>query len=301
MSKLKWSANAFARRVQMGEHDIWVIVEGRDHDRPHYDKLLKKLPTTRGLKAQVRLAEQIDLRGTRAGGKQHAMAIHNHLESQSDLVQVNRDRTSRIVFMLDRDRDDFSGSMSSSPHVMYTVGTDVEADILLNSEIWSAVRAAYGIDTGLAKRIKRRVSDPAQGLLSLWADWLRLGLTALDCGAPGCAPWSQLSRVNSAHFGSVDKAGVHSVEAAILAASPSDYATANRRATRHVASRAELLLKGRWIARYIQFLVGTHLSGEFVRSVHADVVIDTALARLKYSGAWVSDYDSRFASLIATN
>ncbi|MGK9221020.1 MULTISPECIES: hypothetical protein [unclassified Microbacterium] len=299
MSKPKWSANAFARRVQMGEHDIWVIVEGRDHDRPHYDKLLKKLPTTRRLKVQVRLAEQIDLRGTSAGGKQHALAIHDHLEARDDLVQVNRDRTARIVFMLDRDRDDFSGSMSSSPHVMYTVGTDVEADILLNSEVWSAVRAAYGIDTRLAKRVKRRVPDPAQSLLSLWADWLRLGLTALDCGSPGCAPWSQLSRVNSPDFGPVDTASVHGVEKAIQAASPSDYAAANERAARHVASRAELLLKGRWIARYIKFLVGAHLAGEFVRSVHSDVVIDTALARLKYSGALVSEYDSRFAALIA--
>jgi hypothetical protein len=283
----------------MGTRDLWVIVEGRDHDRPHYDKLLKKLPATGHLKVQIRLAEQIRVGATVAGGKQHVLAVHDHLAPQGKLTQANRDRVVRMVFMLDRDRDDYSAAMSTSPHVMYTVGTDVEADILLNSEIWAATRSAYGIDTSLTKRIKRRAADPARSLQTLWSEWLRLGLTALDCGAPGCAPWSQHSQVNSDVFGSVDSAKLHAAESAIIAAAPSRYAAADRRATRWVAQRGELLLKGRWIAKFLQYLVATHLSGEVVRSVHPHVVVDTALARLKYSGDWIRDYDARFRLLLA--
>ncbi|UXW87087.1 hypothetical protein NFX31_06065 [Microbacterium azadirachtae] len=298
MSKPKWSVNAFARRMQMGEHDFWVIVEGRDHDRPHYDKLLKKLPSTRDLKAQLRLAEEINVGGTSAGGKKHVLAIHDHLESKNKLVQSNSKRTVRAVFMLDRDRDDFEGILSTSPHVMYTIGTDVEADILLNSEIWSAVRSAYGIDSRLTKRLRRKAANPAIALRTLWDDWLRLGLVGLACGSPGCAPWSQHSRVNVGEFGTLNSQKVHDVEAALLAAAPSDYASMNRRALRHVSTREELLLKGRWIAKFINYLVRIHLAGEVVRSVQAHAVIDTALAQLKYRGDWVTEYDRRFAQLL---
>lgn len=300
MSKPKWSVNAFAKRMQMGEHDFWIIVEGRDHDRPHYEKLLKKLPSTRDLKAQLRLAEEINIGTTSAGGKNHVLAIHDHLEASGKLTQSNRARKVRAVFMLDRDRDDFTGSLSTSDHVMYTVGTDVEADILLNSEIWSAVRSAYGIDTRLSKRLRRHAPDPALSLRHLWEDWLRLGLVGLDCSSPGCAPWAAHSKVNVAEFGALDPAKVHAVEAALVVSAPSDYATANRRAVRHLTARAELLLKGRWIAKYINYLVQTRLAGEVVRSVHAHVVVDTALSRLKYTGGWVREYDRRFASLLAS-
>ena len=160
MTKPKWSAGGFARLVQMSGPGFWVVVEGRDHDRPHYERLLAHLPSTAGQKVAIRLAEHVELNGTAAGGKGHALALHDFLEASSDLVQTSSAGKSRIVFMLDRDRDDYLGQLRVSPHVMYSHATDVEADILLNGDLWRALRSSYGIDSGLSIRIERVVPDP---------------------------------------------------------------------------------------------------------------------------------------------
>ena len=131
----KWSADGFAQRVKMSEDDLWLIVEGRDHDRPHYEKLLKSLPSTKDRSISIRLAETIELNGVAAGGKLHVLALHDHLEAGNKLTTENKSGESTIVFMVDRDRDDFMGTLRTSDHVLYTFGTDVEADILLHSDI----------------------------------------------------------------------------------------------------------------------------------------------------------------------
>ncbi|MDF2045384.1 hypothetical protein P2P98_04375 [Microbacterium sp. Kw_RZR3] len=302
MSKPKWSANGFARLVQISGDGFWVVVEGRDHDRAHYERLLENLPSTKDRNVVIRLAEHIEVNGKAAGGKAHALALHDHLQASNDLTQSSKSGKARVVFMVDRDRDDYLGNMNSSPNVMYTHSTDVEADILLNVEIWPAVRAAYGIDSSLSGKIRKVVPDPAIGLAKLWEDWLRLGLTALVCDAGNCAPWAQPSMVNVPTFEAVDAAQVARVESAIQTVAPRKYAAGVAQASSHVARHQERLLKGRWLSRYIHALVKHHLKDEVVRvNVQADAVIDTALMGLQYTGSWAQHYESRFASLVASN
>lgn len=297
----KWSADGFAQRVKMGEDDLWLVVEGRDHDRPHYEQLLKALPSTKERSVSIRLVETIELNGVAAGGKEHVLALHDHLEEGRKLTAENQSGESSIVFMVDRDRDDFMGTLRTSDHVIYTFGTDVEADILLHADIWAALRSAYGVDSKISDMLRQRVQDPSAELLSTWGTWITLGLTALRCGKPGCAPLGALSQVNQNSFGSVDAAEVGVVASKIRdAVDEATYDVAYAAAASHVSARGVRLLKGRWIADYIKYLVETHLSGEVIRSnVRSHAVIDTALAALTYSDRWVSYYDTRFSKALS--
>jgi hypothetical protein len=285
----------------MSVDDVWVIVEGRDHDRPHYEQLLQSLRATRDLKISIRLAEETEVNGKSAGGKDHALSLHDFLAASNDLVQENKAGKSRIVFLLDQDRDAYSGTIRTSLHIIYTHGTDVEADILLNGDIWTAIRTAYGLDTRLVNKLKRAVPDPAGSLFDLWQDWLRLGLVALACESAGCAPWSQLSKVNPSHFEPANSRAVAEVEAAIRQASTSSQLDeAMARATDHLLAQGVNLLKGRWLSRYLGALVKEHLSDDVVRvNVPPNTVIDVALARLDYNGDWANGYDARFRHLLA--
>lgn len=284
----------------MGLSDLWLIVEGRDHDRVHYDRLLQQLPSTKALVCEVRLAEEIQINGASAGGKAHVVKLHDLYESSGLLVQASSTRTIRIAFMLDRDRDDFSGQVHSSKHVIYTHGSDVETDILLNSNIWLAIEAAYGIDSSMSRLLENAVGDPPAELLQLWKAWLLLSLVALDCGVPGMAPWAQLSRVNIGHFGAENPAAVTALEATIRGCvGPPAMAAAVGRASNHVASQGVRLLKGRWIAKYAERLVRTHLFGRHIKAgVSADHVIDTALSSIVYSGPWFDSYEASFAAVL---
>lgn len=300
-SRPKWSADGFARRVRMSQDDLWLIVEGRDHDRPHYEKLLKALPSTKDRSVSIRLAETIDLNGVAAGGKAHVLALHDHLEAGDKLTTGNRSGESRIVFMVDRDRDDFTGALRASDRVLYTFGTDVEADILLHSDIWAAIRAAYGVDSEISDKVKRAVQDPPTALLTLWESWLRLGLTALRCNVPGIAPWSEASKVNANSFGHAMADAVSRDSERIQAAvDEATHADARAEASKHLSAQGVRLLKGRWIARYVRYLVTTHLKGEIIRAnVPQNAVIDTALAALTYDDQWAKEYDAQFSKVLS--
>jgi hypothetical protein len=286
----------------MGAADLWVIVEGRDHDRPHYERLLESLAATRGQVVSVRLAEQIELDGVTAGGKTHALALHAYYESTGELKQRNREGTPRMVFMLDRDRDDLRGLLRSSVHVMYTEATDVEADILANTDIWRAMRSAYGIGRESCEIIERAVGHPQPALMRVWDDWIRLGLLAALASDAPSPRFAQPSTVNSPQFGAPDEQSVSelrsSVEAMFLDAEA--IADAQRVADQYLDTRGALLLKGRWTSRYVHFLVRTHLANEIVRAnVQADSIIDTGLEVLDYTGQWTRHYEAEFTALLA--
>lgn len=204
--------------------------------------------------------------------------------------------------MVDRDRDDYLGTLRTSRHVLYTFGSDVEADILLHADIWTALRDAYGIDSQLSEQVRRFAPSPADELLLLWKDWLSISLTAITCGASNCAPWASPSLINRNTFDQVDTAKAAEVGAKIRAiVDVAAYDLAYAKATQHVELNGTRLLKGRWIARYIKYLVETHLKSEIVRvSVPPNAVIDTALASVPYDAAWATEYDARFADLVPT-
>lgn len=296
----KWSAGAFAQRVKMSEDDLWLVVEGRDHDRPHYENLLNSTPSTRDRRYSIRLAETIELHGAAAGGKAHVLALHDHFERIGSLTSENNSGKSAIAFMVDQDREAFERTLRNSTHIIYTFATDVEADILLNADIWAAIQNAYGIDSEVSAIVKKAIQEPSEELLSIWKEWLTLGLVALYCGQPSHAPLAGLSRVNRNRFGPVDSDEVGRVESNIRSSvDDKTFEEAQIAANSYICTRGVQLLKGRWIAKYIEYLVKTELNGEIIRAnVDSNRVIDTALAALSYSGKWVMHYDKRFSEVL---
>lgn len=296
-----WSANGFAKRVKMSEYDLWLIVEGRDHDRPHYDKLFKALPSTRELKVCIRLVEQIDIEEKSAGGKPKVLQLHDHLEHENMLTTKNKLGKSSILFMVDRDRDSFLGTMRDSKHVFYTYSNDVEAEILLNADLWSAIGSAYGIDTSLTDKIRNEVPSPPKQLLDLWNEWLKISLVALECNVPGHAPWSKVSSVNGSSFEETDPSKVEETLRKIESKVEQNlYTTAYKKASSHVSNEGLRLIKGRWLAHYINYLVKTILSDEILKaSVKPDTVIDVALATVSYNDSWTKRYDEQISKILS--
>lgn len=296
----RWSAAAFAQRVKMSEDDLWLIVEGRDHDRSHYDKLLRTIPATKERRVSIRLAESIELNGTSAGGKKHALALHDHLETVGKLATDNKSGVSKIAFMVDRDRDDYTGTMRESLHIFYTHSTDVEADILLNTDVWTALQVSYGVDRGITDKLRGQIQDPAVELVSIWQSWLTLGLVALSCNVTDQVHWGKASALNLELFGPVDADTEDRLSSAISSKAGIDtFQKASLKASIHLAKLGVRLLKGRWLARYVKHLVDTRLKNEVIRAnVQTDTIIAAAQAALTYDGDWVAGYNKRFARLL---
>lgn len=299
-NKPKRSAGGLARLMQMSDVELYVIVEGRDHDRPHYERLLQACPSTMSKKIQIRLAEQIDIKGISAGGKSHALTIYEFLKKENYLHQRSSLGNTTIVFMLDRDRDDFIDRALISDHIIYTHGTDVESDILLNADIWSAIGVAYGIDLAVLDVLQDRVGRPPETLFLLWKEWIILGLVALECGVAEGARWAQMSEVNSQKFGFPDSELSDKIGQSLIAnSSQQKYILARKKAQDFVQSKGVKLLKGRWIARYISYIIQSNLSSEIMcTNIRSESVIKICLATIRYSGDWFNEYEMRLSKLL---
>ncbi len=285
----------------MGTADLWLIVEGREHDRPHYERLFESLPETRDLRVTIRLAEQIDIDHVVAGGKDHALALHDYWQMSGELKQSNRAGFRRIAFALDRDRDDFVGCMRSTPNVMYTLGVDVECDILNEGDLWRALKSAYGVTREHCEAIMSSVGDPRDALRETWNEWIALGLLATAIDSSFQPRFGQHSQVNIDVWGSTDPSAASKLRRQLLASStPSDRRALESRVEAHMNSRGRELLKGRWIARYIWELVRRLLGTQIIRAnVQFDTVVSTALETIDYSERWTDPYSQKARDLFA--
>ena len=302
MSKIVQNVRAFRRRVLIGGADLWVVVEGKNHDRAFYDQVLRASPSTRTLSVKVRLAEQLSVGGVVAGGKQHALSLHDALEGMGALLQHNGVSDRAVAFMLDRDNEDFLGTANTKPHIIHTKTADVEAEILTHAKMMRAIANAHGLSKGDVRRLSRVTAKPASHLALVWREWIVLRLVALECSVENLAPTGAPSIVNVATYGATDPVAVALVENKLSAAVPAAQLTAARSKVTSWVDAAfargeeHELVKGKWVARYAEYLVAVHLTSVIMRAgLHADHIVIAALSALKYRSPMIDHYEARLS------
>ena len=306
MTKIVQDVRAFRRRMLIGAADLWVIDEGKNHDRAFYDKILRAAPSSKDLKVRIRLSEQLSIKGVTAGGKLHSQKLHQFLKGRGELVQHNGVSAKVAVFMIDRDNDDFAVSPAADPHLIRTRRADVEAEILMHCKLMRAVATSHGLAERDIKRLKRAAADPPLSLASLWEDWIRLRLIAIECGLEGMFSIGAPSLVNVSRYGPPDTALISSFENKMKSrVSAAVFDAADRKARQWIADafsrgEAEALLKGKWLSNFLAHLVGVHLSGVIVKTgIGPDHIVIAGLASLKPSGALLGHYESRLARALS--
>jgi len=285
----------------MGRSKLWLIVEGRVHDRPFYDRLLESHWLTVSGGYTVRLAEQIEVDGVAAGGKRHLEAIMELYEAEDLLRQQNRRGTNRIAFALDRDFDGHGSQGSTGgAHQMYTTMLDVEAEILLNGDLRRSVSSAYSI-------AREDVSDDladgralATSLAKLWRDWIVMALCCVSCGVEAGVRHASVSKIHAGGFGALDSAKRDAMVAQIEARLSTEedrqrYADAQIKADAILGGPEPfLLVKGKWIASYVSHLIRELPSDMPVQAnVPADVLSKACLETLDFGAPWVAQFHTQ--------
>lgn len=307
-SKIPRDARAFARRVRMSKATrLWLIVEGRVHDRSFYDRVLGSHPASRDLGYSVRLAEQIELDGVAAGGRKHVTALYELLEKENYLRQQNKQGINRIGFAFDRDFEGLRSQDVVPAQVVMTRGLDVEADILLSGDLVRATSSAYSISRDDVAGFIGGAIDLARALAQLWRDWITAGVCSACTGCETGVRHSKISRINEGGYGAVDPTKMTSVFDGIESRLATDedrqkYQEAHDLVEEMFAAGEEwLLVKGKWIASYVHHLVTTNL-GDAPRekNVAADVVSKTSLETLDFAAPWVNHYHTQLDALHAS-
>lgn len=300
-TRLSRDVRSMRHRIRMGRPRLWVIVEGRDYDRGFYETVLGSLGYE---DVEIRLAEEIEVDGVTAGGKRHALAVHQHFERDGALKQANSAGTSSIVVMLDKDDDDYLGATVASPHVIYTQHCDVEAEILAYGGAVAATGLALGLPRGAVSPVAVAHPNPLSDLAELWLDWIRLRLIGQRCGAPGCARFASQSTINLPAWGGVDQQRLSDLLQTLERTSTGPIREHIEEvdayiAGLHSADKLDILVKGKWMAGYLLHLVKSELPRQVTRANVTDhAIVSSCLAGLG-AGTWTDHYRDAMARMEA--
>lgn len=276
--RLAFTAAAFARRVEMSyQKRIFIVVEGKEHDRYFVDKLCRSSDHIGQGRYEICLASQINRRGaTSAGGKESVLSLHDYYRRSHKLVQKNSAGPRSICFFVDRDAQQITGGMRRSPHIIYTLLADVEAHIFADANEVEAIAAAASLDLPLAEEVVNYIGDWRQDLADSWRPWIEECYVAQAVRARCWVGFGQAaSRIHTGpNFRSLDNSLLQQARISIERCSPlSGTAFSARRnkviqkiARVYSSGKQSSLLKGKWLPSHITLAV----EGYFNASVWPD-------------------------------
>lgn len=307
MSKLRQDVRAFRQRIKMGRTRLWVVVEGVDHDRVFYERVLEA--SARGANSQisVRLAEDISIGAVAAGGKAHALALYKYFEETEALVQRNGGGKVSISFFVDRDDDEYTGKLLNNYHVVYTKHSDVEAEIFAYGNAYRSAAATLGLPYGLVRELADETGSPLDALASIWREWIRLRLVSAACEVNNGARFGQPSQIHDHPYGPLNEAAAEEVLRGLAArVDDGQWAVELARVDEYLGSvfgenRQSALVKGKWVAGYLRHLIEARLPDERMRAKFSDhAVVTTCLESISFSDPWIEYYRERVTALLAS-
>lgn len=288
----------------MGSKRLWLIVEGRIHDQPFYDRVLM---SHQGLDSySIRLAETLELNGKSAGGKSFVQALHDFFETEHLLEQSNKSGPRSIAFALDRDYDHLAGKLVPSRHVLYTQTMDVESEILLFGDVRDATSSAYSLTRETVDRVLPTSQLLAIQLADRWKDWIIIGACAMCCDVPTEIPFSQRSRINVGGFGEVIEQDADKFLADVMARVGSEEDRERFAAVRlqvealFCSGDHWMLVKGKWMTAFVWHLLSAALRDQpREHNVPSDTLAKTCLGTLDFNADWVKPYHDAIDALLA--
>lgn len=305
MTKITHPARAFARLVMMSRKSVHVVVEGKVHDRAFYDRVLTSCLLNTTHSYEIRLAEQVTLDGRSAGGKPFAQKLFRFFSENSMLEQKTNDGVNRIIFMLDRDYEHISGKAIVHNHLIYTETSDVEAEILTRARLRSAISSTYSLTMQTTALLA--VSDEyiPMRLSNLWQKWIVLKVLASRMDSAAEIQHGGDSLVNDGKYGDFCFSRFEEVlnrmrDAAVNDAFDRELASVEGEVQKiFAAGKGSYLLKGKWIAAYIAYLIGLSVNEPVQSGVRPANIASAALESMDFDGAWVEHYRKRLGRIIA--
>ncbi|MDV6211781.1 hypothetical protein R3Q08_26295 [Rhodococcus erythropolis] len=305
-NKITRDIKAFRRRIKMSPKRVWVLVEGKTHDRTFYENILERTLDLPSSRFEVRLSEQVSADGVAAGGKPHVIKLFNIMRENDWLEQENRRGKVSTIFFLDKDVDDFQSKTISDPHVIYTKNADVEAEIFHYCDLNQAISISHGIGKGPSGRVLAGSETVPERLAAHWENWIRLRLLAIACEFSGSARFGQPSHLHEASFGKLIPDTEEEIRDNIRrsCASEETWLAANDRVDEFIAelksdNRFSSLVSGKHLAHYLIHLTELALKDVVVRTrITAQEVTISCFANLNFEDDWSKYYQSKLENVL---
>lgn len=173
-TRLAFSRAGYLRRIAMSyKTKLFVVVEGKEHDRYFVDRLCRSSTQIGRENYEISVVNQINHgNGVNTGGKAAVLALYDYCRRAHKLVQQNSGGRRSICFLVDRDTQHLTGGKRRSPHVVYTILADTEAHIFANSNEVEAIATAASLDLATAQDVVKNIGDWRRDLADAWRPWI---------------------------------------------------------------------------------------------------------------------------------
>lgn len=287
--KLLRSAEVWFQRIKMGRARLWAVVEGKEFDTPFYEQLAER--AAGGSRIEILLAEHLSVDGASAGGKGHAKKIYELGKQRNALHQVNRASPIDVVFFLDSDDDRYLGAAIVDDHIIYTEHSDIEAELVSRANLHDAVKIAFALPRSVVEDIA--LAPPLDSIADSWREWVVLRLASASCGWAD-ARFAQKSPIHAGFSGPVDESKRSAICARVESA-VADWPTHLRAAEIYVSSAEAAgtqahLVKGKWVAGYVSWIVKTKTSPRALPTVSDRHFLGVCLATIDFDAPWAETY-----------
>lgn len=306
--RLTYSPGAFFRRVLMAKASMYVVVEGRELDRPFYDKAARASHAVVRAGFEFWLIEQIEVSasGHQAGGKDAIVKLHDEFYYNFKTLLATHGKC--VAFCVDHDNQHIIDSLSSSSSLVYTQYRDVEAEVFFRGDEIEALGIALGIDRARASLLVAQLGDWRNELALNWREWIQLCCLAQAVRARCFVAASQPSAVNDAKYGPVDPGKVARARQTVLAASQF---TASRTTEiedlivarvdhSYTSQSMSLLVRGRWLPAYLAWRIKqVATTVDILRLIVGEKALAALfLATLGAGGDWAQYFSGRFEEIL---
>jgi len=156
-----------------GAFSLFVIVEGKDHDRYLAQRLCDGSDALNKRGCEIRTVGQI-LGDTELGGKSVVLSVFERAKATRKLSQSNSHGRRAVAFFLDRDAEHVVGGRKRSAHVIYSDHADAEAQAFHESDEVGALANGASLDRQTSMDLLRAIGDWKVDLADAWRPWIEL-------------------------------------------------------------------------------------------------------------------------------
>jgi hypothetical protein len=304
MTRLKYSARAFLRSLQISRHDFFIFVEGWT-DRYFYDRICESVLAHASLLYSLRTAGELP---GQTGGKEALLQFFSYIRSRRLLLHNFKGKKSALVFFVDKDIDDYLKRLKRSGHLIYTKYYSLENHLFRHCDLANVAAATASLDIDSVRTALGDQEDWLRRAATEWKLWVTFCITIRALGINFRANYKRPSLVNKGPYGGIDDAAVVQLRAELETASrlsSSQFQALFERTTRYVDrlftyGQYERLFNGKWYSAFAAEDMKKASGGRAYNSNGLESrLLTVAASNLDPSQPWAQHFKTPLETIVA--
>ncbi len=300
------SQAGFLRKMQMSNNRFWILVEG-SLDRSFYSQICSNNKAVKGVAYTIALAQEVS--GYNGNGKQHLLNLYRYIRQRKKLVSFLENKKTVILFILDKDVDNFEKTKAKSLHVLYTEYYSVENYLFRFGNLCSALASSAHLDI---RSVTERIGfDPfiwTKKAAKNWKEWVQFCLLAKKLRINDIRNYGLKS--SPIHSGPYDTYNLSKLKALYRKAKKSSSVKSSRfdniskQVNRYVdrlylTGKHDLIFKGNWYGKFlVEDAKKAAGSRRYLRRNLEDRILTCLLTTMDFCDSWAAPFHGRLKCAI---